>query len=103
MVRIFTALPGPALAALGFVLGSQAGMLSIAMTVHGGWVALIVRVIGLVAFSLGAVVLISRGMRGTGRPSSLQLGLGVGGALAAFLYWSLVPSEVWGGLFRCAP
>jgi hypothetical protein len=98
-MSIFRALPGPLLAALGFVLGSQAGMLSIAMTVHGGWVALIVRVIGLFVFSLATVVLISRGMRASGRPSSFQLGLGVGGALAAFLYWLLVPYEIWVELF----
>ena len=40
MVSIFKALPSPVLAVWGFVLASQAGMLSIAMTVHGGWVAL---------------------------------------------------------------
>jgi hypothetical protein len=94
MVSIFRALPSPVLPVLGFVLASQAGMLSIAMTVHGGWVALIVRVIGLVAFTMGSVVLIARGMRETGRPSSFQLGLGVGGALAAFFYWLLVPYEI---------
>jgi hypothetical protein len=94
MVSIFRALPSPVLAVLGFVLGSQAGMLSIAMTVHGGWVALIIRVIGLVAFSIGSVVFIARGMRGTGRRSSFQLGLGVGGTLGAFFYWLLVPYEI---------
>jgi len=94
MVNVFRSLPEPALVVVGLVLGSQAGMLSIAMTVHGGWVALIVRVIGLAAFSIGSVALINRGMRSTGRRSSFQVGLGVGGALGAFLYWLLVPYEI---------
>lgn len=94
MVRLFGGLPGPPRMVVGLVAGSQAGMLSIAMTVHGGWVALIVRVIGLVAFSVASVVMIIRAMRGAHRSPSFELGLGVGFAVGALLYWSLVPYEV---------
>jgi ABC-type enterobactin transport system permease subunit len=93
-VGIFRSLPGPVLAGVGFVLGSQAGMLSIAMTAHGGWAALAVRVIGLAAFSIGSVALINRGMRETGQRRFFPLGLGVGAALGAFFYWLLVPYEI---------
>jgi hypothetical protein len=75
-------------------------MLSIAMTVHGGWVALAIRLIGLIVFSVGSVVLTWRGVRGTDRPSSFRFGLGIGGAVGAVLYWSLVPHQVAVELFR---
>jgi len=97
-VRVLGNLPGPVLVGAGLVLGSQAGMLSIAMTVHGGWVALTIRVTGLVAFSVGSVVLIRRGMRGADRSCSFQFGLGIGGAVGAVLYWLLVPWQVAGFL-----
>jgi hypothetical protein len=92
-------LRAPALAGLGFVLGSQAGMISIAVTAHHGRVALVIRVIGLVIFSIGSVALINGGMLASGQRRSLRLGLGVGAALGAVLYWLLVPYEVAMALF----
>jgi hypothetical protein len=94
LVGAFGRVQGPALVGVGILLGILAAMLPSAMIFQPGWITLVIRVIGLVVFSVGAVVLTRRGMRGTDRSSSFQFGLGIGCIVGALLYWMIVPLDV---------